>query len=165
MAAFPPLTDEDFRRFQESMRELLERSDATAVLLVEKAGHLIHQEGGSKFDTTILATLCANSFAAMQMVGGLLDESKFAGIYQQGEKLSTLMMDINENCLLVTIFPATVSVGVVRYFGARAATQIDTQLVIATNRSPGAGIDLTDLNITDASTTLRQKTQNSGNSL
>ena len=64
---------------------------------------------------------------------------------------------VDEFCLLAVIFKASVSVGVVKYFAAPAAEQIARQLQIAQVRDPGAGLDLSMLNLADASDVFKKK--------
>jgi hypothetical protein len=65
---------------------------------------------------------------------------------------------VDENCLLVVIFKATVSVGVVKYFSAPAAKQIADQMRVAQERDPGGGLDLSVLNLADTSDLFKRKT-------
>ena len=71
MANFPQLTEEDVRKFDDALKELLAKSGASTILIVEKAGHLIHQCGSSHGGADQLATLAANSFAATQFMASL----------------------------------------------------------------------------------------------
>lgn len=156
MPNFPPLTGDDYEAFTSILRELLVKSEAGSALIIEKAGHLIHQEGENTFDSTILAALVANSFAAEQMMATMLGETNFRGMYQEGEKQSTLMLDVDEHCLLVMVFRADLSVGVMKYFSVNAIQRIADQLKTAEARSSGVGYDLTDLNVTNPTAILRK---------
>ena len=49
------------------------------------------------------------------------------------------------------IFPANVSVGAVKYFAIRACGRIARQLEVAQERDPEGGLDLSVLNVADAS--------------
>lgn len=147
---FPQLIEEDFQRMDATLRDLLARSEATAVLLVEKAGHLIHQCGQTDlFPPDVLATLASNSFNAVQFMAGLLNEAQFPGLYQQGAQHSTLMMNVDEHCLLVIIFPSQLSVGAIRFYAGPAIRNLATQIKTAEQRAPSVHFDLTDLNVSD----------------
>ena len=151
MAEVPQLLEEDVQQFTLSLDELLTKSEANFALLVEKAGYLIHQCGDFKqVDTTNLATLASNSFAATEyMMANTLSEPAFSGMYIQGEEFSTLVTKIDESFLLVVIFKAHLSVGAVKYFAGSTIQRLATQLEIARHRTPGVGYDLIDLNTTD----------------
>ena len=156
MANFPQLTEEDVRKFDEALNELLAKSEASTVLIVEKAGHLIHQCGSSHGGPDQLATLAANAFAATQFMASLCGETNFTGMFQQGEKISTLIMNIEEHCILVILFSSTLSVGLVKHYAASTILRVADQLAIAQARAPGVGFDLTDLNVTDAGALFRK---------
>lgn len=150
MAGFPQILEEDSNRFTEALGSLIERSGATSALIVEKAGYLIHQAGPStNFDTTQVATLASNAFNATQFLASLISETNFTGMYQQGELFSTVILNIDENALLVVVFKASLSVGMIKYYAGATIQIIAEQLVTAQNRDPGQGIDLADLNPTD----------------
>ncbi len=158
MANFPQLTEEDYQQFDHALNDLLEKTEASVVLIVEKAGHLIHQRGEhAQLDTVQLATLASNAFNATQFMASLIDETNFTGMYQQGEKASTLMLNVDEHCLLLIIFKAQLSVGMVKYYASNTIKQVTDQLQVAHQRAPGVVFDLTDLNITDAPAFFRKK--------
>ncbi len=156
MANFPQLTEEDFQQFDSALNELLAKSEASTILIVEKAGHLIHQCGTSHGGADQLATLAANSFAATQFMAGLSGEPNFTGMFQQGEKISTLIMNIEEHCILVILFSSSLSVGLIKHYAASTIQRVADQLQIAQQRAPGVGFDLTDLNVTDAGALFRK---------
>ena len=156
MANFPQLTEEDFHKFDAALNELLAKSEASMVLIVEKAGHLIHQCGKSSGSSDLLATLAANSFAATQFMASLSDEPNFTGMFQQGDKISTLIMNIEEHCILVILFSSKLSVGLVKHYAASTIQLVAEQLQIAQQRAPGVVFDLTDLNVTDAGAMFRK---------
>ena len=64
---------------------------------------------------------------------------------------------IDEYCMLVVIFKASLSVGAVKYFAVPAAQHIALQLRIAQQRDPGAGLDLSELNLADTSDLFKRK--------
>ena len=151
MGQFPQLTQEDVDHVDAVLRELLERSEASLALLVEKAGYLIQQAGDtSQVDTTTFATLGSNAYNAVQFMASLVNENNFTSMYQQGENFSTLMLNVDENSLLVVVFPTHLTVGSMKYYATPAAKRIAEQIQLATGRSDGIGIDLSDLNVTDA---------------
>lgn len=155
---FPQLIEEDFQRIDEALKDLLSKSEAEAAMLVEKAGHLIQQCGEqSAYPPDVLATLASNSFNAVQFMAGLLQEEKFPGIYQQGEHHSTLMLNVDENCMLVVIFKAEVSVGAVRFYANHTINTIADQIQIARERDASISFDLTDLNVKDVQALFRRK--------
>ena len=150
MSQFPQLNQEDLDHLNVVLGDLLSKSEAHVALLVEKAGYLIHQCGNpASIDTTTFATLGSNAYNAVQFMAQLVNESNFTSMYQQGEKFSTLMVNVDENSLLVIVFPTHLTVGSMKYYATPAARSIADRIVFATNRSPGTGLDLSDLDPTD----------------
>src|SRR5882757_3020632 len=158
MGQFPQLIQEDLDHLNVVMRELLAKSEAHVALLVEKAGYLIHQCGNPEsIDTTTFATLGSNAYNAVQFMAQLVNENNFTSMYQQGENFSTLMVNVDENSLLVIVFPTHLTVGSMKYYANPAARSIADRIVLATNRSPGQGLDLSDLDPTDVQSLFEKK--------
>ena len=158
MATLPQLLEEDIQRLDDLLRELLEKTDATTALIIDKGGFLITSAGDARqFDLTTIAALASGAFMANQTIANLVHETNFNSVYQQGEKFSMFVICVGEECMLVVIFKATVSVGVVKYFAAPAAERIAAQLQLAQERDPGAGLDLSVLNLADPSEVFKKK--------
>ena len=159
MATLPQIIEEDVERLGRELRELLEQSDATTALIIDKGGFHITSYGDTRqFDLTTIAALASGAYLANQTIASLVHETSFNSIYQQGDKFSMLVMGVDENCLLVAIFKANVSVGAVKYFALPATKRIAVQLQIAQERTPGAGLDLSELNLADPSEVFKRKT-------
>ncbi|MEI7728869.1 MAG: CDGSH iron-sulfur domain-containing protein [Verrucomicrobiota bacterium] len=157
---FPQLIEDDFQRIDAALKELMAKTEANHVLLVEKAGHLIQQCGGQdQYPPDVLATLASNSFNAVQFMAGLLNEDKFPGMYQQGERFSTLMLNVDEHCILMVIFGAHLSVGAVRFYASKTTKVLADQIAIAEKRGTNICFDLTDLNVTDVQGLFGRKPQ------
>lgn len=160
MGQFPALNQEDLTHFDVVLRELLTKSEASLALMVEKAGYLIHQCGAQDaVDTTTFATLGSNAYNAVHFMAQLVDEHNFASMYQQGEKFSTLMVNVDENSILVLIFPTHLTVGAVKYFAGPAARALAERVALAAERNPGVGIDLSDMDPADVQAALFQKNE------
>ena len=158
MGQFPQLIQEDIDALDAAMCELLKKSEANVALLVEKAGYLIHQCGSQEsMDATTFATLGSNAYNAVQFMAQLVNESNFTSMYQQGERFSTLMVNVDENSLLVIVFPTHLTVGSMKYYAAPAAKAIGECIQLASARAPGTGLDLSDLDPADVQTLFRQK--------
>src|SRR5258708_40356223 len=104
MATLPQLIEEDIQVLEDELRELLEKSDATTALIIDKGGFLItHWGDARKYDLTTIAALASGAFMANQTIASLVHETNFNSVYQQGEKSSMLVMGVDEECLLVII--------------------------------------------------------------
>ena len=152
MPTLPQLLEEDIRVFDASLDDFLSKSEASSALILDKGGFIIGQRGDvNSFDTTTLGALAAAAYAATQGIAGLVQETSFSSVYQQGETYSLLVNDIDEHCLLVAIFRAQISVGAVKYYAVNVISQVSQQLQVAQGRAPGEGLDLSMLNVADTS--------------
>jgi predicted regulator of Ras-like GTPase activity (Roadblock/LC7/MglB family) len=157
MSQFPQLNQEDIDLLDHVLRELLKKSEANIALLVEKAGYLIHQCGNpEEIDTTTFATLGSNAYNAVQFMANLVNETNFTSMYQQGENHSTLMLNVDENSLLVIVFPTHLTVGSMKYFAAPTVKAIAEQIQNATMRG-NAGLDLSDMDAKDVQSLFQKK--------
>ena len=158
MGQFPQLIQDDLDALNVAMHDLLKKSEANVALLVEKAGYLIHQCGSQEsMDSTTFATLGSNAYNAVQFMAQLVNESNFTSMYQQGEHFSTLMVNVDENSLLVIVFPTHLTVGSMKYYATPAAKAIGDRILLASARAPGTGLDLSDLDPTDVQALFRKK--------
>jgi predicted regulator of Ras-like GTPase activity (Roadblock/LC7/MglB family) len=158
MATLPQLIEDDIQSFDETLREFITAADATAALVIDKGGFLITHQGGSRdFDLTTIAALTSGAFMANQTIAGLVNETNFNSVYQQGEKFSVFAINVDEHCLLVVIFKSHSGVGVVKYYAAAAVKHIARQLETAKERAPGMGLDLSMLNVADTGNFFRKK--------
>jgi predicted regulator of Ras-like GTPase activity (Roadblock/LC7/MglB family) len=158
MATLPQLLEEDVQQLDEVLRELLEKSDATTALIIDKGGFLLTQQGDTRqFDLTTIAALASGAYLANQTIASLVHETNFNSVYQQGEKFSMFVVNVDEYCLLVVIFKAQGSAGVVKYFAAPAVEKVAAQLKVAHERDPAGGLDLSVLNIADTASFFRKR--------
>jgi len=158
MSTLPQLLEEDILQLDEELRELLTQTDSTTALIIDKGGFLITSQGdGRQFDLTTIAALASGAFMANQTIANLVHETSFNSVYQQGQKFSMFVMEMDDYCMLVVIFKASVSVGVVKYFSAPAAQRCARQLEIAQQRDPSGGLDLSVLNLADTSDLFKKK--------
>src|SRR5437588_11194055 len=112
MGTLPQLLEEDILRLDDELRELLEKSDGTTALIIDKGGFLLTSQGDSRqFDLTTISALASGAYMANQTIANLVHETNFNSVYQQGEKFSMFVMCIDEYCLLVVVFRAQLSVG------------------------------------------------------
>ena len=158
MGTLPQLIEEDIQRMDAALKELLAQADATAALVIDKGGFLIASRGDSEqMDFTTIGALASGAFLANQTIAGLVNEQNFNNIYQQGEVTSMLCCNIDEHCLIVIIFPSKTGVGVVRFYADKAVKILAAQLVVAGERAPGRGLDLSVLNLADPQELFRRK--------
>lgn len=158
MGTLPQLIEEDIQSLDETLREFVSSADATAALIIDKGGFLItHQGNTAGLDLTTIGALASGAFLANQTIAGLVHETNFNSIYQQGEKSSMFVCNVDEHCLVVVIFGTNAGIGVVKYYAAGAVKKIARQLEVAKERAPGEGIDLSVLNVAETQEVFRKK--------
>jgi predicted regulator of Ras-like GTPase activity (Roadblock/LC7/MglB family) len=149
MHTLPQLIQEDITVLDAALNDLLTKSDAATAMITDKAGFCLVEKGDTQnFDTTSVAALASGSFEATQAIARIINEN-FGCVYQEGERFSMLVNNIDEQTVLIVIFPKTVSVGVVKYYGDETIRAAAEQYTKARNRAPGEGIDLAMLNVAD----------------
>lgn len=158
MPTLPQLIEEDIGVINDALQELLLKSDSTIAFLIDKGGFIITQVGRlADFDVMTLSALSAASFAATESIAGLVGETNFSSVYQQGEKNSLLVANVDQHSLMAIIFRANLSVGAVKYFAGDTIKRIAAQLETAQSRSPEKGLDLSVLNMADPSPMFKMK--------
>jgi predicted regulator of Ras-like GTPase activity (Roadblock/LC7/MglB family) len=152
MGTLPQLIEEDISEIDAALRELLVKSEAGTALVADKGGFLITSKSlDQDFDLTSIAALASGAFMASQSIAGMVGETGFNSTFQQGDNFGIFIQNIDENCLLLVLFPAGVGVGAVKYFASAASPRIARQLQLAQERDPSAGLDLSVLNCADPS--------------
>ena len=158
MVTLPQLIEDDVQTMDEALREFNRQSGATISLVLDKGGFLItHQGDATEVDLTTLGALASGAFMASQTIAGLVNEKNFNSTFQQGERFSLLVIDVDEHCLLVILFESKVGVGLMKYYGSNCCSRIARQLVAANERNPGGGFDLSAMNVTDSQELFRKK--------
>src|SRR5206468_2011245 len=118
---------------------------------------LVEKGDTANFDTTSVAALASGSFEATQAIARIINEPNFSCVYQEGERYSMLVNNIDEQTVLIVIFPITVSVGLVKYYGAETIRSAAEQFNKARLRAPGEGIDLAMLNVADTADIFKKR--------
>jgi|SRR5688572_451696 predicted regulator of Ras-like GTPase activity (Roadblock/LC7/MglB family) len=151
MHTLPQLLEDDVNVLDRALGDLLKRTEAATAIITDKAGFCLVEKGDTEnFDTTSVAALASGSFEATQAIARIINEN-FNCVYQQGENYSLLVNNIDEQTVLIVIFPNSVSVGLVKFYGAETIKACADQFTVARQRAPGEGIDLAMLNVADTS--------------
>src|SRR3954470_18065184 len=112
MHTLPQLIEEDVTELDRALLDLLAKTEAATALITDKAGFCLVQQGDvDNFDTTSIAALASGSFEATQAIARIIQEPNFSCVYQQGERYSLLVNNVDEQTVLIVLFPTQVSVG------------------------------------------------------
>lgn len=119
------LREEDQLRLQTTVDALVRSANAKVVFLVDKAGQLIAASGtDSSLDTTSLASLTAGNIAATGGIAKLLRENEFATQYHEGKDAHVHIQVVKNRVILVVIFDARSSLGLVRLRVRKTAEEL-----------------------------------------
>ena len=117
--------EEEFRKISGICDRLTRDASAKVVFLVDKNGQLIAAAGQSQdLDTTSLASLTAGNVAAMGGLAKLLGESEFPSQFHEGAHESIHMSIVGGKVVLVVIFDAKSSLGLVRLRVRKASDEL-----------------------------------------
>jgi predicted regulator of Ras-like GTPase activity (Roadblock/LC7/MglB family) len=158
MATLPQLIEEDIRQIDEVLLDFVRQANLIGALLVDKGGFLITNKGDTgDLDLTTIGALASGAFMATQTIAGLVNEKNFNSTFQQGEKFSLYILEVDDECLMVIIFSTESGLGVVKYYSTNVATAIARQVNLARERNPGGGFDLSVLNLSNTKELFRKK--------
>jgi predicted regulator of Ras-like GTPase activity (Roadblock/LC7/MglB family) len=127
--ANPPnmvMYEEEFNQIQHVVERLVKDANARVVFIVDKNGQLIAAGGDSEnVDTTSLASLTAGNIAATGGMAKLLKENEFATQFHEGEKANIHIQLVGNRVILVVIFDAKSSLGLVRLRVRKASEDLN----------------------------------------
>jgi len=118
--------EEEFKLIDAELQRLLQQANAKVVFLVDKNGQLIAATGETEnLDTTSLASLTAGNIAATGGMAKLLKENEFATQFHEGEKANIHIQLVGNRVILVVIFDAKSSLGLVRLRVRKASEELN----------------------------------------
>jgi predicted regulator of Ras-like GTPase activity (Roadblock/LC7/MglB family) len=106
----------EFQRIQAILAKMQSELNAELVLLINRSGQSIVTSGSTEnFDCTALSSLAAANLAATDGLANIVGEREFSVLVHQGRKRSLFISDLLKRFLLVLVFDATTSSGLIRY--------------------------------------------------
>ncbi len=113
----------------QTLAELVERTEALTALLISRHGICLGQAGGgAKLNATALAALVAGMFSATKEVANIVGEEQFSILLQQGEKRHIHISLIGEKSMMVIVFEDYSRIGRVR-LAAKKSSPVLVQLI------------------------------------
>ena len=120
------LFENDFRAIDAVLTELLERTNALSVHLVDRSGQLITSSGrAADFDVIAFASLIAADFTANAELASLLGDRELDAVVSEGPMRSVHSNLLAGRVILSTVFDRRSSLGLVRFRAKRATTELD----------------------------------------
>jgi predicted regulator of Ras-like GTPase activity (Roadblock/LC7/MglB family) len=137
MQALAILTVESAERLLKALEEYLDHSEASYALIIDRGGAVLSQLGEipPSVDVTTLSALAAGSFAATRELALRVGEAEFSALHQQGKNSQILICSIQDEAMLLTVFGPKTTLGLVRFYSARAVKQISAVLERARGES------------------------------
>jgi predicted regulator of Ras-like GTPase activity (Roadblock/LC7/MglB family) len=119
------LFEEDFRAVDAVLHELLRRTHALSVHLIDRSGQLITSAGpDSDFDLPTFASLAAADVSANAELGNLFGKQALDTVVFLGEPRSMASSLVGERVILCVIFDKHSTLGLVRLRAKRAVRDL-----------------------------------------
>ena len=131
MAMLKPSLDlygETFDKVDGILKELLARSHARYVMIIDRKGFVLMHDRAlwapkpPSLDS--LATLIASNYSANTAIANLFGENAFKETVQQGAEVGTYLEELGDKALLVTIFDSSAALGRIKLYTKRAVDEI-----------------------------------------
>jgi predicted regulator of Ras-like GTPase activity (Roadblock/LC7/MglB family) len=125
MNAIPVFTIEDVATLDGILAEFLQKAEAELTVVIDRGGNVISQYGDmTVLDVTIIAALAAGSFAATKELARRIGELEFNALYHQGDGNHIFMNSVDDDTIMITVFGARTTVGLVRFYSSGAAQKV-----------------------------------------
>lgn len=120
------LFEKDFQSIDGVLNELLERTNALSVHLVDRSGQLITSAGRvGDFDATAFASLTAADFTANAELAQLLGEPGVEAVVSEGKNRSVHSCMLAGRVIMCTVFDRRSTLGLVRFRAQRACAALE----------------------------------------
>ena len=117
---------EDFQQFEKLLEEFLKLSNAKAIFLIDKEGHLVCSSGiVESVNPDTMSALVAGSFAATKEMARMLGETEFSVMFHQGKKDNINITLVGERAIIAIVFDEKTTVGMINLY----AKELNTKLV------------------------------------
>jgi predicted regulator of Ras-like GTPase activity (Roadblock/LC7/MglB family) len=133
--------EEELQQIQHVVDRLVKDANAKVVFIVDKNGQLISASGDiDNIDTTSLASLTAGNIAATGGMAKLLKENEFGTQFHEGASQNIHIQLVGNRVILVVIFDARSSLGLVRLRVKKATDELNAifEALLKKVKEPGA---------------------------
>jgi predicted regulator of Ras-like GTPase activity (Roadblock/LC7/MglB family) len=110
------ITKKDLEKIEGCLGKMVTASFAHSVLLIDRSGQLIAQQGETPPDLDVmsLSALTAANFGATAEIARLLGEEEFTLLFHKGRSENVYFSAVGEHTIMVTLFDDKTSLGVIR---------------------------------------------------
>lgn len=120
------LFEHDFRSIDQTLGDLIERTNAVSVHLVDRSGQLITSAGRvGDLDPTAFASLIAAEFSANAELALMLGDQGVDAVVSEGRTRSVYSCMLAGRVIMATVFDRRSTLGLVRFRANRAALALD----------------------------------------
>jgi predicted regulator of Ras-like GTPase activity (Roadblock/LC7/MglB family) len=120
------LFEQDFRSIDQTLDELIGRTNAISVHLVDRSGQLITSAGRvGDLDPTGFASLIAAEFSANGELARMLGDEGVEAVVSEGSSRSVYSCMLAGRVIMATVFDRRSTLGLVRFRANRAAQALD----------------------------------------
>ena len=121
------LTKQALDRIDSILSEMLGRSGAHTVLLIDKAGQIISFQGAMDQEKVAsLAALTAANYGATTAIARLFGEEEFTLLFHKGKKENIHFSNVGEEYLMITVFNNDTHLGLIRLEVRKSLEQIES---------------------------------------
>jgi len=109
------LTKQVLDQIDAILTDVIEKSGAHTVLLIDKAGQIISFQGTMDQEKVAsLAALTAANYGATTAIARLFGEEEFTLLFHKGKKENIHFSNVGEEYLMITVFNNSTHLGLVR---------------------------------------------------
>jgi predicted regulator of Ras-like GTPase activity (Roadblock/LC7/MglB family) len=120
------LFEHDFRSIDQTLGDLIDRTNAISVHLVDRSGQLITSAGRvGDLDPTGFASLIAAEFSANSELAQMLGDAGVDAVVSEGKTRSVYSCMLAGRVIMATVFDRRSTLGLVRFRANRAAQALD----------------------------------------
>ncbi len=125
MKGIPILTIDDVAALDGVLGDFLKKAEADLTVVIDRGGNVISQFGDRDVtDISIIAALAAGSFAATRELAHRIGEVEFNALFHQGNGSHMFMNSVDEDTIMITVFGARTTVGLVRFYSTAASQSV-----------------------------------------
>ncbi len=120
------LYENDFRVIDQTLNDLIQRTSAVSIHLVDRSGQLITSAGRvGDLDPTAFASLIAAEFSANAELAQMLGDRGVDAVVSEGKTRSVYSCMFANRVIMATVYDRRTTLGLVRFRANRAAQALD----------------------------------------
>ncbi len=131
------ISEAKWKDIGEILARLINKSRASCVVLTDRMGQIITQQGyASHFDTVALAAFAAGDFASAAEMAKNLGNPEFTSLFHQGQENHIYTLLLSEEYLLITIFDERTIIGRIRMCAQQSGKELSEVLLAEEKEEP-----------------------------